>query len=212
MRRAAPAGSWARERKASSRWALLRREAIATPIPAATSPIGDEERPERHGSGEVAGDDERSEDDRACGAERGEGAAGRPEALLGRQDAGEEPDAEGVPGAEGDDGVDERADPVARAGVGDREAAAAEADRAAPGSRRGEDGDREADPGEPEPGRVGGADGVECGRDARAEELGRRDRREQGEQQESSCGEAAATDSVADLGERQIHVPGLLLR
>src|SRR5439155_7659305 len=154
----------------------------------------DEERPERDGSGEVAGDDERSEHDSARGAEGGEGAAGREQALFAWDDAGEEPDSEGVACAEWHDGVEERADAVARAGVGDGEAAAAEADRAAPGSCRGEDGNREADPGEPEPGGVGGAEGVERGRDARAEELGRSDGGEKGEQQNGGSGKAAAND------------------
>src|SRR5439155_25260980 len=56
----------------------------------------DEERPERDGSGEVAGDDERSEHDSPRGAEGGEGAAGREQALFAWDDAGEEPDSEGV--------------------------------------------------------------------------------------------------------------------
>ena len=169
---------------------------------AATSPTAMRSGQSGTAPATAAGDDERAEHDGAGGAERGEGAAGRPEALSAREDAGEEPDPDGVAGAEGHEGVDERAGAVARAGVGDGEAAAAEPDRAAPGAGGGDDGDREADPGEPEPFRVGGGDGVECRRDARAEELGRRDGREEGEQQEGSSGDAAATDPGADLGER----------
>ena len=48
-----------------------------------------------------AGDDEERDDDGAGGAEGGEGAAGRPEALAVREGAGEEADADGVAGAAG---------------------------------------------------------------------------------------------------------------
>ena len=64
--------------------------------------------------------------------------------------------------------------------------------------------------GEPEPVRVGGADGGEGLGDARAEDLGRRDGYEQGEQGQAGCGDAAASRPGVNLGEHGVHVLGLL--
>ena len=114
-------------------------------------------------------------------------AAGRPEPGLGRKHAGEEPDPHHVAGAGGHEGVDERPGTVAGAGVGDGDAPAAEPDRAAPGAGGRDDRDRETEAGEPEPFRVGGPDGVECRRDPRAEELRRRDRCKEDEEEEAAA-------------------------
>src|SRR5437773_1600836 len=68
------------------------------------------------------------------GAERRKGTAGRPEPGLVREPAGEEPDPHDVACAGRHEGVDERPGTVPGAGVGDGDAPAAEADRAAPGA------------------------------------------------------------------------------
>ncbi len=165
----------------------------------------DEERPERHSAGERGGDDERAEDACLGGAEGGERAAGRPEALPVGESAGEEPDPDGVAGTGGHEGVDERAGAVVGAGVGHRDTAAADPDRAAPGGGGAEEGGGEAEPGEPEPFRVGVADGVQRLSDAGAEDLGRGNGREQNEQEHARGREAAAADPGADLVEHRVH-------
>ena len=193
-------------RKASKRWEGVRRATIAAPIPIATSAAAISSGQSGHEPRGGAADDERAEDDGAGGAEGGEGSPGRPEALAVREHAGEQADPDGVAGPEGHEGVDERPGAVAGARLGERETPAAEPDRTAPGGGGSDDGDEETDAGEPEPLRVGGGNRVERRSDPVPEELGRGHGGEEGDQNQRSSGDSAASDPGLDLGECCVHV------
>jgi hypothetical protein len=168
-------------------------------------PECNQQRPERDDARGRARDDERAEHDRPGGAERRKGAAGRPEPGLVREHAREEPDPHDVACAGRHEGVDERAGTVPGAGVADRDAPAAEADRAAPGPGGCSDRDGEADAGEPEPLRVGGSDGVQRCRDPGTEELRRRDGGEEDEEEQDGRGDPATSHPGVDLLEHGLH-------
>ena len=116
------------------------------------------------------------------------------------------PDAHHVAEPRRRDRVDERADPVARAGVEEAGAAADRRERRAPRERRARERADEAERGEPEPDRLRRLELVERGRHIRPEQPGERDDDDRARGERSGQDDRPSADERKQIAGRCVHV------